>query len=826
MYSEREVSTTRPASPPMRRPLLLLVLLLAALASPLALARQAGAKPPVELRFSVWDGDIALQTIKGLIAAFERENPGIRVKLENYPDYATYHQKMVITYAAGVAPDVAMEDPANFQRLAKRKAFLPLNRFYETTPGFDIGGYYRPIVDALSYEGTSYVLPRDIAPESLIYYNKKAFADAGLGDPKTYDTEWTWDAKPHPERGRLDWLTVCDRLMVKDKKGKTKRWAYASDWPELVAQTAAFSMGGNLVDDPEDPKKVLTRGEPMVAGYEFAYDLVSKWGYMPSSTDTSSVLQATTQQLFAQQKLAMYMCGIWKVPDMRKTVVPGTKEFFDWDICLFPAYANPGGKPVLRAPSGGSGYAIFSSTRHPDEAWRFTRYMAGAPGMIAMAKAGIAQPAIRALATKPGIWVPGPNTPEIQRYPANMIVTDRAVASAMYPMTWEDAGTVNDRLAKGLELVWSGQKPPRPIMLANAGLAQDRMNVLRREEDLPAFNWGLGVALGAVLIGGLVFWVAKPHLGRKAGFQARRETRSAYWFLSPWLIGLAVFTLGPMILSLLMAFANWDIIEPARYRGLGNFREAFTEDPSFWTSMWVTLKYTVVSVPLGIAGALGLALLLNQKVRGVAVYRSLYYIPSIASAVAASLIWRRIFNPDAGLLNALVYGPDGKSWLGHLLSAWAGNPDKPVDWLGNPGTALPALIIMSVWGIGGGMVIFLAGLQGIPEHYYEAATLDGAGTLGKFRNVTLPLLTPTIFFTLITGLIGSLQVFTQAFVMTSGGPDDATRFFVYHLYMNAFGSARMGYASALGWILFAVVLVFTAIQIRGSKWVYYEAEAK
>ncbi|RYG29361.1 sugar ABC transporter permease, partial [bacterium] len=184
------------------------------------------------------------------------------------------------------------------------------------------------------------------------------------------------------------------------------------------------------------------------------------------------------------------------------------------------------------------------------------------------------------------------------------------------------------------------------------------------------------------------------------------------------------------------------------------------------------------------------------------------------------------FGKDTGLINAMIYGSSGHSMLGDWLSNLAGTPGQMVDWLGNEVTALPALIVMSLWGVGGGMVIFLAGLQGIPQHYYEAATLDGAGAVGKFRNVTLPLLTPTIFFTLITGLIGSLQAFTQAFIMTQGGPNDATRFFVYHLYQNAFESVRMGYASALGWILFGIVLIFTLIQVRGSKWVYYEAEAK
>lgn len=812
------------------RSALLLVLAILGVFAPARLR----AAEPITLRLSVWDGNIALETIRGLVARFERENPDIRVKVENYADYAAYHQKMLITYAAGVAPDVAMMDPANVQRLAKRKALRALDPFYARTPGFDIKAYYPEIVKAHSYQGISYVLPRDIAPMGLIYYDKQAFEEAGLGDPKTYDDKWTFDTVPRPELGRLDFLTVCAKLMKKDRRGKTVRWAYTSGWPELAAQAFGLSMGGELVDDPESPTRVRTTEKPWIAGYQLAYDLIAKYGYMPSSTDTSAVLQSTTQQMFARRQVAMYQNGIWEVPNMRDGIKPGSKNYFRWDIARAPAYLNPGGKPVFRQPSGGSGYAIFSSTKYPEESWRLTRFLAGPIGMTAMAKAGIAQPAIRSLALTPGVWLPGPDTPPAERDPENRIATDQAVMGSYWPLRWENASALTDRFTKGLESVWTGQKPPAPIMRANAVLAADRLAMLRKDEGLPPFPWLVGLAVGLAIVAGIVLWVRAPSRGelearggrRRLSRTERGEARSAYLFLSPWIIGLAVFTLGPMILSLLMAFADWDIIQPARYRGLGNFVEAFTADPSFYPSLKATFKYTILAVPLGIIGSLSLALLLNQKVRGVAVYRAMYYIPSIASVVAASLIWRKIFNPDTGLLNRFLYGAEGNSAFGMALSRWAETPGKPVDWLGNENTALYALVIMSLWGVGGGMVIFLAGLQGIPANYYEAATLDGAGTLGRFRNVTLPLLTPTIFFTLVTGLIGTLQVFTQAYVLTGGGPNDATRFFVFHLYANAFQSVRMGYASALGWILFVIVMIFTYLQFKGSKWVYYEADAK
>jgi len=258
--------------------------------------------------------------------------------------------------------------------------------------------------------------------------------------------------------------------------------------------------------------------------------------------------------------------------------------------------------------------------------------------------------------------------------------------------------------------------------------------------------------------------------------------------------------------------------------GLGNFREMM-KDERFLASLRVTGIYTLFSVPLGVIGSLCLALLLNAKIRGQAVFRTLYYIPAVASAVAASLIWMRLLNPESGLVNYIV---DAARLTPVFDAMGLTDPVKGyVNWLGSEKTALASLIVMSLWGIGGGMIIYLAGLQGIPQTYYDAADVDGASPWHKFRHVTLPLLTPTIFFTLVMGVIGSFQVFTQGFVMTNGGPNNATLFYVLYLYQNAFQYLKMGYASALAWVLFLIILVFTLLQLRLSGWVHYEGgEAK
>ncbi|CAN5363092.1 hypothetical protein BH11ARM1_BH11ARM1_01340 [soil metagenome] len=773
---------------------------------------------PVQLRFTVWDGDESLKILKKVIAQFEKSHPNIQVKLESIADYNAYHQKMLTQYAAQVAPDVCMMDMGHFQALAVRGALLPLDPFYKKTSGFKITDYYKKIVDAMTWKGSSYVLPRDIAPEGLIYYNKKAFDEAGIPYP---DGSWTWDFKVRPELKEKDFAWVCQQL-TKTVNGK-KQWAFASGWPEELAQTFAFSLHAFPANDMEHPTKVTIADPDYVKAYQYASDFMNKLHYMPNSTETSGVLQQTTQQLFAGQRIAMFQNGIWEVPNMRKILVPGSKEFFEWDIAPFPAYAN--GQRGM--PTGGSGYGIFSSTPHPQEAWELASYMAGPVGMTAMAKAGIAQPAIQKLALTPDVWLPGPNSTKAELYPYHRIYTDQAVKDVFFTPTAEYWPSVSDRIGSSLDLLWTGQIDAKTALTRGQARGQERLDTMIKSEDLPPFNWALGGLVGVLIVIAMLAWVYWPERKIKYTYREKVESRAGYRFAAPWLIGTAVFSLGPMIVSLLMSFADWDAIAPARWRGLGNYAEAGVTDPTFWKTMSVTTIYTAVSVPLGLLMALGLALLLNQKVRGIPAFRAFYYIPSLASLVAASLIWRKIFNPEDGLLNTLIYGASGNhSWLGSILSNIAHTPDKRVDWLGSEQFALPGLIIMSVWGAGGGMIIMLAGLQGIPQYYYEAATLDGAGIWQRFKQITLPLLTPALFFSLITGFIGSFQVFTQAYIITAGGPNDSTRFYVFSLFSAVFQQLRMGYGSALAWILFAIILVITLIQLKGSKWVYYEADVK
>ena len=292
----------------------------------------------------------------------------------------------------------------------------------------------------------------------------------------------------------------------------------------------------------------------------------------------------------------------------------------------------------------------------------------------------------------------------------------------------------------------------------------------------------------------------------------RRHLRNGLLFAAPYLVGFAALFLYPLLASIYYSLCQYNVIKPPVWVGLDNFRELFARDPLFWRSLYNTLYYTVFAVPLGLVVSIGLALLLNQKVRGMAAYRTVFFLPTIVPIVASAVLWLWVLNPESGLINGTLrqlFGVEGPGWI------------ADEHW------AKPSLILMSLWATGGAMVIFLAGLADVPPSLYEVAEIDGAGWWAKFWNVTLPMLTPTILFNLVMGLIGAFQYFTQVYVMTGGkgGPVDSTMFYALYLYRNSFYYLRMGYASAMAWMLFVVILAATiGVLISSRRWVYYHGE--
>lgn len=291
---------------------------------------------------------------------------------------------------------------------------------------------------------------------------------------------------------------------------------------------------------------------------------------------------------------------------------------------------------------------------------------------------------------------------------------------------------------------------------------------------------------------------------------ARSNILSGLLFAAPALLGFLILNLIPMIYSLVLSFTNFSGFNSPSFVGLANFKKMFNgDDVFFYKSLLATGYYTLLNVPATIIFSFAISLLLNSKIKGRGFFRSLFYLPTIVPVVASSMIWLWILNPTNGILNKLL------DFL-HLPTS---------QWLYSESTVIPTIVMIGLWSAGGTMLIFLAGLQGIPQSYYEAIDIDGGNYFHKLMNVTLPLMTPTIFFNSIMAIIGSFQVFTQAYILTQGGPNNSSLFFAYLIYREAFQNANMGYASALAWVLFVIILLFSYVVLKTqNKWVYYEGE--
>jgi multiple sugar transport system permease protein len=286
----------------------------------------------------------------------------------------------------------------------------------------------------------------------------------------------------------------------------------------------------------------------------------------------------------------------------------------------------------------------------------------------------------------------------------------------------------------------------------------------------------------------------------------KRRTKWGYLFIAPGIIGFLTFSLGPMLYSLFLSTMEWNILTPMKYVGLSNYSELLHNDLT-WKSLQATFLYTIISVPLIVVVDFLIAILLNTKVKGISVFRAVFYIPSIIPLVATCAIWMFIYNPTFGLINGILR-------ILHL---------PIMRFLDSPATVVPSLAMIALWCSGNTVIIYLSGLQSVPGHLYEAAKIDGASRVNCFRNITVPMMTPIIFYNIVMAMIGCLQTFTQAYIMTEGGPANASMFLSLMIYQNAFRYSRMGYAAAVSWMLFVIVGILTAVLFASSrKWVYYE----
>ena len=487
---------------------------------------------------------------------------------------------------------------------------------------------------------------------------------------------------------------------------------------------------------------------------------------------------------FEQGKAAMEANGSWLVPTH---TAAGKDLGFEFGIAPLPK--GPAGRFTSVNPTGA---VVYKGTKAPDAAWEFVKYLASPAAQEQLMQLHASLPVSKEVLAGPyATLVPGRRgvrgEPRLREAQAVVRRLQR-VHHACSRESWTRTCSTSPRRR-------------RPRRWPTSSPSSTRSS----PPDDPS---GRRVRAGLLLMSILRRRAVRGPVPRRRGGPVAAETRWAWVFLAPTLIGLTILSAGPILATLGISLTRWDLLTAPQWVGLGNF-SSLLSDERFIVALRNTTFYTVVSVPLGIVLALGLSLALNHAIRGIAWIRTAYFLPLVTSATAVGLVWAWIYAPSGGILNQLI--------------AVLGMP--PQKWISDPFWAMPAIILMSTWqGLGVSVIIFLAGLQGVPQEYYDAAAVDGAGRWSRFRNVTLPLLTPSIFFTGILALISAFQIFDQVYVLARPGkPTDATVTLVYFIYENGFKNFKMGYAAAASWIMFLIVAVLTWLYFRSQRrWVHYQ----
>lgn len=733
-------------------------------------------------------------------------------------------QRLLCAVAGGDPPDVVWFDRFAVSEWAARGAFRSLQEFLDRDmkerpddpwtlrPEM----FFEPCWQESLYEGQLYAIPSDTDNRALYYnldilekYSEELIA-AGCVNPEN-------PQKVGPPRTWEQLKRAAEIMTEYDESGKLKQVGFIPNFGNSWFYIYGWLNGGTFIS--ADGRACTMNCPENVEALAFMTELYDIMGGAKKVLAYQSALQTGDLDPFVSGKIAMRIDGDWFM-----AAISQTRRELRFGVVPAPA---PEGKQRI-GWCGGYAYVIPSGAKHPEEAWSFIKYLVSKRA-YQIGNDVLAQ-TWRATG---GVFIP--------RMSSRKDITDWAMEHYLYS-DLSTENTYKNAMRTFVEILpISKFRPVTPVgqvlwneqvrameagyyksfypndMQKNAQAALDQsqqvvqaaLDRLYRSEVYPEITWTPIVTTYIILvIITLIFlyWYFNRTVTAKGYF--RREFYAGYFFASPWLIGFLLFGGGPLVFSLFMSFCEYDAMSAPHFVGAGNYIEMFTRDQLFWKSLWNTL-YMAIGIPLGMALSLGIALLLNYEVRGMAVYRTFFYLPAIMPGVAASLLWIWMFNPHEGIINALLarFGIEGPAWL---QDEW---------W------SKPALILMGLWCSGAGMIIWLAGLKGIPRHLYEAAEIDGAGKFRMFFNITLPMLSPYILFNMVMGLIGTFQIFTQAYIMTRGGPMESTWFYAFNLFTYAFRYMRMGYASALAWVLFFIILALTLVQLwLAKRWVYYESE--
>jgi len=797
----------------------------------------AAARAAEQVTLYYWGNDIAIENdilvALDLIQQFEVLHdgsdglPAIKVILGQSAtlDRTSDPQRLLCSIAGGDPPDVVWFDRFAVGEWASRGAFLPLQEFLEADQRerpddpFTLHpeDFFEACWEESQYQGILYAIPDDTDNRALFYnqdlldkHGAELIA-AGCVDPAD-------PAKPGPPRTWEQLKDATRILTAVDATGNLVRIGFLPHSPSFGNSWLyiyGWLNGGEFMS--ADGKTCTLNDPRIVESLAYMTELYDIMGGAEKVIAFQTSAMGGDLDPYLADKVAMKIDGDYYLTD-----VANKRRDMRVGVSLAPA---PEGMQQL-GWCGGFAYVIPKGAKHPREAWEFIKYLSSQRAFEIRADAG------RQLSNAAGnVYIPKMSgRRDITEWATEKYLYSDPVIAAKFKdakRTFIDAMPFSKfrPVTPVGQLLWNEQvrametgiyKQYDPDPQRNAQIALDRSTAVVQTEldrlnypvDYPEISWRpviVGYLMLLFLGTAMVYWVASRRMQARGYF--RKEFRAGYAFASPWFVGFVIFGGGPIFFSLVMSFCQYDVMSPPRWVGLQNYVDLFANDPLFYKSLYNTL-FMALSIPLTMVAGLAIAMLLSSEMRGMAVYRTIFYVPAIMPAVAASILWLWIFNPQEGVMNNF------------LRSIGLPGP----AWLQNQDIAKPALIIMLVWGAGGSMIIWLAGLKGIPRHLYEAAEIDGAGPIRRFWSVTLPMLSPYVLFNLIMGLIGTFQIFTQAYIMTRGGPLDSTLFYVYALFNNAFRYMKMGYASAMAWVLFAIILVLTIIQLRLSRiWVHYES---
>ena len=799
------------------------------------------------------------EDVHALVHRFEQENPRYKVIISASAERDTTSdaQRLLCAIAGGVPPDVVFFSRFATGEWASRGALTDLSPLLAAQDPadpnrIDLGEYYDFAVGEASYappgtggEPRVYGIPTT-ADIRVLYANADILLQEGLiddqGQPRVPQT---W------EELRQYATRLTTYRVPGDPKSGIRRLGFAPNFGNSWLYLYAWQAGGQLLS--RDGTRVTMDSPSVVRALRFMTDVYDSLGGVrevnafQEGLAGESIGGSFRSNVFGGANLDPFLRGLVAMKidnDYALRTIADNRPQMNFLIAPAPMPADrlqQGQPPVTWA--GGFSLVIPATSRNKEGAFKLIQYLTSWKGTQFLEQGKRERKEAEGRMYLPeGL--------------ANRVQFERLIGRAVYdnprvPATFKNAYKVLARLMPHThfrpvtpvgQLLWNqhvrayeaavsheldddarklGRDPIEYTLATMQQPVQRQLDEILRPLPPTPVRWGPYFALYAVAVA-LPFaaiYVTYKRRKRIDAYRAR-EVGAAMLFLSPWALGFIIFLGGPILFSILFSFTRYDVLSPARYVGVENYRELLA-DPIFYTSIANTF-FMLLRIPLTMAVGLVIALLLNRAVRGIGFYRTAFYMPAIVPLVAASLLWVWLFNPTQGVINTLLlqwFETAPFQWIQSALNTHF----SPPLWLQDPSWSKPSLIIMSLWTAGGSMIIWLAGLQSVDPNLYEAASIDGAGAWRRFWSITLPMLSPFVLFNAIIGVIATMQIFGEAYIMTAGGPADSTLFYAYYLFKQAFQYFRMGYASALAWLLFLIVLVLTLLQLWSSKrWVHSE----